>query len=170
MYILTRRLYKGVLNALDLVPPVLIPGLTVLNAVTAHASIDLGCWSNEADQMLFSIGIVYVMVFFVIITYRLVHLEPLVLFLKPTLLLMSAPFEISFLSYLSTKTQVNAFAAMLFYFGFFIIILPLTSMLEQIIATEMGAEYKSGGPSNKQSTYSTTKSTTKLYPPLDNLI
>ena len=47
-------------------------------------------------------------------------------------------------------------------------------MLEQIIATEMVTEqrntqkkeYKIGGPSNKQSTYSTTK----LYPPLDNLI
>jgi tellurite resistance protein len=122
MYILTTRLFKGALNSLDLVPPTLIPGLTVLNAVSAHANIDLGWWGDEADQMLFSIGIVYVMVFFVIITYRLVHLEPLVLFLRPTLLLMSAPFEIGFLSYVSTKTQVDAFAAVLFYFGLFIFI------------------------------------------------
>jgi len=122
MYVLTARLFKGALNSLDLVPPILIPGLTVLNAVAAHASINLGWWSREADQMLFSIGIVYVMVFFVIITYRLVHLQPVTLFFRPTLLLMSAPFEISFLSYISLRTQIDGFAAVLFYFGLFIFI------------------------------------------------
>lgn len=120
--LLTARLFKGALNSLDLVPPMLIPGLTILNAVTAHASIDLGWWSSEADRMLFAIGMVYVMVFFVIITYRLVHREPVITFLKPTLLLMSAPFEVGFLSYISTKPQIDEFASVLFYFGLFIFI------------------------------------------------
>jgi len=38
--------------------------------------------------------------------------------------------------------------ASVFYFGFFTIILPLTSLLEQIIATEMVTEHR-GGPEEK---------------------
>jgi tellurite resistance protein len=129
--LLTIRLFKGHSNCLDLVPPVLIPGLTLLNAVSAHSSINLGWWSREADQMLFAIGIVYVTVFFVIITCRIMLLQPVVLFLKPTLLLMSAPFEVGLLSYLSTKNQIDTAASVLFYFGLFIFIVLLFIVFDQ---------------------------------------
>jgi tellurite resistance protein len=122
MYLLTKRLYKGELKVLDLVPPVLIPGLTVLNAVFTRANLKFDWWEPAADLPLFAIGIVFVMVFFVIITYRLVHLEPPILFLKPTLLLMSAPFTVGFLGYMSTKTHVNELGSVMFFFGFFIFI------------------------------------------------
>ena len=62
------------------------------------------------------------MVFFVIITYRLVHLEQVTLFLKPSLLLMSAPFEVGLLSYLSTRNKIDDFSTVLFFFGLFIFI------------------------------------------------
>jgi tellurite resistance protein len=123
MYLLTKRLYKGELNVLDLVPPVLIPGLTVLNAVFTRVNLKFSWWELPGDMPLFAIGIVFVMVFFVIISYRLVHLEPPILFLKPTLLLMSAPFEVGFLAYVSTKTQVDELGSILFFFGFFIFII-----------------------------------------------
>ena len=125
VYILTVRLFKGSINSLDLVPPVLIPGLTILNAVTAHASVDLGWESKEMDTILFSVGIMYATVFFIIVTYRLIHREPVTLFLKPTLLIMSAPFEVGLLSYLSTRKEIDTFASALFYSGFFIFIVLL---------------------------------------------
>jgi len=123
MYLLTKRLYKGELKVLDLVPPVLIPGLTVLNAVFTRVNLKFSWWETLGDMPLFAIGIVFVMVFFVIISYRLVHLEPPILFLRPTLLLMSAPFEVGFLAYVSTKTQVDELGSVLFFFGFFIFII-----------------------------------------------
>jgi len=123
MYLLTKRLYKGELKVLDLVPPVLIPGLTVLNAVFTRVNLKFSWWETTGDLPLFAIGIVFVMVFFVIISYRLVHLEPPILFLKPTLLLMSAPFEVGFMGYMSTKTQVDELGSVLFFFGFFIFII-----------------------------------------------
>lgn len=122
MFVLTYRLFKGELNVLDAVPPTLIPGLTVLNAVTAGVGMKLGIIENETGTILFSLGIVYVMVFFVIIAYRLVHREPIRIFLKPTLLLMSAPFTVGFLSYVSQVKHVDLFGSVLFYFGFFIFI------------------------------------------------
>ena len=123
MYRLTKRLYKGELKVLDLVPPVLIPGLTVLNAVFTRVNLKFAWWDTAGDMPLFAIGFVFVMVFFVIITYRLVHLEPPIPFLKPTLLLMSAPFEVGFLGYMSTKTHVDELGSVLFFFGFFIFII-----------------------------------------------
>lgn len=120
MYILTSRLCRGELNVLDAVPPTLIPGLTVLNAATAGVSMKFGWFGNEADVILFSLGIAYVFVFFIIITYRLVHRAPVIQFLVPTLLLMCAPFEVGFICYMTQVSTVDLFGSVIFYFGLFI--------------------------------------------------
>lgn len=69
---------------------------------------------------MFSLGIAYEFTFFVIITYRLVHRGPVIPFLVPTLLLMSAPFTVGYICYISTLNEINAFGSVIFYFGFFI--------------------------------------------------
>jgi tellurite resistance protein len=117
MYILMDRLYKGQLSAENAVPPVLIPGLTVLNAANTGGGMQFNWLGNEVDSILFSFGIVYVLLFFIIISYRLIHGGALPLFLGPTLLLMSTPFEASFLAYLKPGASVDRFASVLFYFG-----------------------------------------------------
>ncbi|WP_442587531.1 hypothetical protein ACSBL2_15910 [Pedobacter sp. AW31-3R] len=122
MYILTSRLYRGQLKITDAVPPTLIPGLTVLNTATAGAALKWDWFTHDFDLILFSLGIVYVFVFFVLISYRLIHREPVVTFLVPTLLLMCAPFEIGFLTYMSQVPQVDMFASVIFFFGLFIFV------------------------------------------------
>jgi tellurite resistance protein len=120
MYTLTSRLFRGDLNVLDAVPPTLIPGLTVLNAASAGVAMKFGWFGNEVDTIMFSLGIAYVFTFFVIIAYRLVHRGPVRQFLVPTLLLMSAPFTVSFICYMTRVKVVDTFGAVIFYFGFFI--------------------------------------------------
>ena len=122
MFVLTSRLYRGQLKITDAVPPTLIPGLTVLNTATAGAAMHWGWFTHEFDLILFSLGIVYVFVFFVLISYRLIHREPVIMFLVPTLLLMCAPFEVGFITYMSQVTQVDMFASVIFYFGLFIFV------------------------------------------------
>jgi tellurite resistance protein len=122
MFILTSRLYRGDLKITDAVPPTLIPGLTVLNTATAGAAMKWGWFTHEFDLILFSLGIVYVFVFFVLISYRLIHREPVITFLVPTLLLMCAPFEVGFITYTSQVPQVDMFASVIFYFGLFIFV------------------------------------------------
>lgn len=122
MFILTSRLYRGQLKITDAVPPTLIPGLTVLNTATAGAAMKWGWFTQEFDLILFSLGIVYVFVFFVLISYRLIHREPVITFLVPTLLLMCAPFEVGFITYMTQVTQVDMFASVIFYFGLFIFV------------------------------------------------
>jgi len=122
MFVLTSRLYRGQLKITDAVPPTLIPGLTVLNTATAGAAMKWGWFTQEFDLILFSLGIVYVFVFFVLISYRLIHREPVITFLIPTLLLMCAPFEVGFITYMSQVPQVDMFASVIFYFGLFIFV------------------------------------------------
>lgn len=117
---LTSRLYKGALNVLDTVPPLLIPGLTVLNAATSGVSMKFGWFGNKFDVFLFSVGIAYVFVFFIVITYRLIHRSPVIQFLVPTLLLMSAPFTVGFICYMNIVPFIDLFGTVMFYFGFFI--------------------------------------------------
>jgi tellurite resistance protein len=122
IYVLMGRLYKGQLDPKDAVPPVLIPGLTVLNAANAGRAMQFGMWGNEVNGVLFSFGVVYVLFFFVIITYRLIYGNALALFLKPTLLLMAAPFAVSFLAYVSPGDPVNALASVFFFFGLLLLV------------------------------------------------
>lgn len=122
MFILVSRLFKGNLSVLDAVPPTLIPGLTVLNSASAGAYMKFGWLGSDVNIILFALGISYVFTFFVIIMYRLVHRSPVVTFLRPTLLLMCAPFEVGFIAYMTHFTAVDLFGSTIFYFGLFIFI------------------------------------------------
>jgi tellurite resistance protein len=122
IYVLMGRLYKGRLDPKSAVPPVLIPGLTVLNAANAVRAMQFGIWGSEINGILFSFGIAYVLLFFVIITHRLIYGDVLALFLEPTLLLMSAPFAVSFLAYVSPGDPVNSFASVFFFFGLLLLV------------------------------------------------
>jgi tellurite resistance protein len=117
LYALTARLLKGQLSAGDVLPPVLIPGLTALNAANTGAGMQFGNWGKEADLILFSVGIVYVLLFFVLISYRLIQGGTILASLVPTLLLVSAPFEVGFLAYMHQAAAVDCFASVLFFFG-----------------------------------------------------
>jgi len=120
LYVMTSRLLKGNLVAANTAPALLIPGLTVLNAATAGAAMKLSEFGHLAQISLFSMGIVYTFTFFVLIASRIVHEAPLNNFLRPSLLLMCAPFEIGFQTYISIAGHVDLFATGIFYFGLFI--------------------------------------------------
>ena len=86
---------------------------------------------KEVDLILFSVGIVYVFVFFIIILFRLVYREPIVPFLVPTLLLMSAPFEVGVSAYISQTGQIDFFASVIFFFGLFTFMVILFHVLKE---------------------------------------
>lgn len=156
MYVLTSRLFRGDLNVLDAVPPTLIPGLTVLNAATTGISMGFGWFGDEIDTIMFSLGIAYVFTFFVIISYRLVHRAPVIPFLVPTLLLMSAPFTVSFICYMTRITSIDAFGSVLFYFGFFIYVVLFLNVFKKglkFMISWWGACFSTGALANASLKY-----------------
>ena len=120
MYLLTARMFNGNITVRNALPPILIPGLVVLNAATSGTAMQFGWWGKEVDLILFSFGIILVFSLFIITLYRLVYLEKIDAFFQPTLLLMSAPFEVGFLSYVSRSKTIDTFASVIFFFGLMI--------------------------------------------------
>jgi tellurite resistance protein len=120
MCLLTARMFNGNINIRNALPPILIPGLVVLNAATSGAAMQFGWWGKEVDLILFSFGIMLVFSLFAITLYRLMYLEKIDTFFQPTLLLMSAPFEVGFLAYVSRSKTIDTFASVIFFFGLLI--------------------------------------------------
>ena len=151
MYVLTSRLFKGRLAVTDAVPAILIPGLTVLNAATSGASINFNSSGSQTDSFLFSLGIIYTFTFFILISYRLIHHGPVTNFLKPSLLLMCAPFEVGFQSYVSMVQRVDQFASVIFYFGLFIFVVLFFHVFNKSLTFETswwGACFSTGALAN----------------------
>ena len=151
MYVLTERLFSGNLSATNTMPALLIPGLTTLNAATAEAVMKFGNVGNHVDMFLFSIGIIYTFTFFVLIAYRMTHYDPLSNFLKPSFLLMCAPFEIGFQTYVSITRQVDLFASVIFYFGLFIYVVIFFLVFTKSLTFELswwGACFSTGALTN----------------------
>jgi tellurite resistance protein len=151
IYVLTSRLFKGRLADTDAVPAILIPGLTVLNAATSGASMNFNSYGSQTDSFLFSLGIIYTFTFFILITYRLIHHGPVTNFLKPSLLLMCAPFEVGFQSYVSMVERVDQFASVIFYFGLFIFVVLFFHVFNRSLTFETswwGACFSTGALAN----------------------
>jgi tellurite resistance protein len=158
LYVLTSRLYKGRLAVPDAVPPILIPGLTALNAATSGAAMQFGVYGYQANGFLFSAGIIYTLTFFVLITYRLLHFGPVPGALKPSLLLLCAPFEIGFQSYVSLVRRVDGFASVIFCFGLFIFIVLFFHVFNKALSFGLswwGACFSTGALANAALRYAT---------------
>jgi tellurite resistance protein len=96
-------------------------------AGVAYAPLDIS-W------FFFSIGLVFWIVLFTILFYRLFFHNPLPERLLPTLFIMIAPPAVGFISYVKLTGAVDSMARILYYFGLFIFVLmiPQLKMLARI--------------------------------------
>lgn len=83
----------------------------------------------EVSWFFFSIGMVFWLVLQTIILNRLFFHEPLPARLTPTLFILMAPPSIGFIAYVGLTGQMDAFARVLFYTGFFLMLLLASNAL-----------------------------------------
>jgi tellurite resistance protein len=81
--------------------------------------------SMELNWFFFSIGLLFWIVLFTIIMYRMVFHHPLPENLLPTLFIMIAPPAVGFISYLHMEPDLDNFARFLYYSGLFLTLLLL---------------------------------------------
>jgi tellurite resistance protein len=81
---------------------------------------------SEISWFFFSIGIVFWLVLFTIIFYRVLFHQPLPDKLMPTFFILIAPPAVGFLSYVSLAGELDAFARVLYFLALFLTILLLT--------------------------------------------
>ena len=119
-FTLVSRLLRGKVDAGHALPAWLIPGVATLDIVVAGGGAPQA-WARELNLFSLAVGTMVALVFFTMIMSRLFHHhEKLAIELVPSLMILIAPFEVGFLAYTSFFQRVDAFAAMLFYFGLFI--------------------------------------------------
>jgi tellurite resistance protein len=120
-FVSVARLLKGNVDTAHAVPAWLIPGVATLDIAVAGGTMPMA-WAHEVNLFAAGVGAVAALVFFTLIFSRLVHRDPLVPGMVPSLMILIAPFEVGFLAYVSITQHVDMFASLLFYFGLFLFV------------------------------------------------
>ncbi|ADZ71327.1 SLAC1 anion channel family protein [Polymorphum gilvum] len=84
--------------------------------------------SPEISWFFFSIGLVFWLLLFTIILYRVIFHQPLPERMIPTLFILIAPPAVGFLSWLQLTDSLDAFARILYYIALFLTLLLLTQV------------------------------------------
>ncbi|MEO7578618.1 MAG: C4-dicarboxylate ABC transporter [Massilia sp.] len=117
--ILFSRLFDGNADPGSVAPAWLIGGVGSLDIVVTGAALKAE-WTTEVNLLAAAVGAVSAVVFFVLIFSRLVHHEPLAAALRPSKMILVAPFSVGFIAYVNLVQKVDMFAALLFYFALFL--------------------------------------------------
>jgi tellurite resistance protein len=84
--------------------------------------------SAEISWFFFSVGLVFWLVLFTIVLYRVIFHDPLPERLVPTLFILIAPPAVGFLAYVAINGTVDSFARVLYYTAFFLTLLLFTQL------------------------------------------
>jgi tellurite resistance protein len=120
--IMISRLMNGNASPASVVPAWLIAGVGTLDIVVTGGTFT-SRWTNEINLLAAAIGGVSAIVFFVLIFSRLIHHEPLAAGMRPSKMILVAPFPVGFIAYVNLMHKVDMFAALLFYFGMFLFVI-----------------------------------------------
>lgn len=128
--VIASRLLEGRQDPAHAAPAWLIPGVATLDIAVAGGSLPLP-WAHEVNFLAVAIGTVLALLFFTMILSRLIHHDPLPAPMKPSMIILIAPFEVGFLAYVNVTGRVDMFAALLFYFGLFLFIVLATKVFRR---------------------------------------
>jgi tellurite resistance protein len=103
-------------------PALLIPGVATLDIVVTGTTMPFS-WAHEVNMLAFAVGSIIAGVLIVLIFSRLRHHEVMPVSMRPSLLVLVAPFAVGFLAYTNLTGRVDIFASSLFYFAFFLLLL-----------------------------------------------
>jgi tellurite resistance protein len=120
--VMISRLLNGNGSPVSVVPAWLIMGVGSLDIVVTGGAFTEG-WAHEINLLAAAVGSVSAIVFFVLIFSRLVHHEPLADGMRPSKMILVAPFAVGFIAYVNLVQKVDMFAALLFYFGLFLFVI-----------------------------------------------
>lgn len=113
------RLLKGKLAPGHMLPVWIIPGVGVLDIGVTGGHMPMA-WAAEINLGAMAVGAMLALVLWTLIIHRLAHGDPLPARMRPSLMILMAPFAVGFLAWVHVFGQVDRFAGALFYFGLFV--------------------------------------------------
>jgi tellurite resistance protein len=126
--VMISRLLNGNAEPTTVVPAWLIAGVGSLDIVVTGGALAAE-WTYQVNLLAAAIGAVSAVVFFILIFSRLIHHEPLALAMRPSKMILVAPFAVGFIAYVNLVQKVDMFAALLFYFGLFLFVIIACRLL-----------------------------------------
>ncbi|AXI03899.1 SLAC1 anion channel family protein [Aquirhabdus parva] len=120
-FIIVSRLLQGKIDATHALPVWLIPSVGTLDIPVTGGHMSMA-WAHELNLFSMAVGMVLALVFFTMITSRLIHQEKIAPPMLPSMMILMAPFPVGFLAYTHFTQHVDQFAGLLFYFGLFLFI------------------------------------------------
>ena len=120
--IMISRLLNGSAAPASVVPAWLIAGVGSLDIVVTGGALTAE-WTREVNLLGAAVGGVSAIVFFVLIFSRLIHQEPLAAPMRPSKMILVAPFAVGFIAYVNLVQKVDMFATLLFYFALFLFVI-----------------------------------------------
>jgi tellurite resistance protein len=137
-YTIISRLLRGKIDSGHAVPAWLIPGVATLDITVAGGTMPMA-WARELNVFALAVGGFVALVLFTLIVSRLIHhQDQLATGLLPSLMILIAPFEVGFLAYTNFTQRVDDFAAILFYFGFFLFLILAAKVFKRSIPFAAG--------------------------------
>jgi tellurite resistance protein len=124
------RLLDGNGSPASMVPVWLIAGVGSLDIVVTGGAFATP-WTHEINLLAAAIGSVSAVIFFVLIFARLVHHEPLAAGMRPSKMILVAPFAVGFIAYVNLAHRIDMFASLLFYFGLFLFVIISVRLLRK---------------------------------------
>lgn len=115
------RLLKGKLASDHMLPVWVIPGVGVLDIGVTGGHMPMA-WAGEINLLAMAVGTMVALVLWTLIIHRLAHGEPLPPRMRPSLMILMAPFAVGFLAWVNVFGQVDRFAGALFYFALFVFV------------------------------------------------
>ncbi len=116
------QLKRGNQEPQHVVPALFIPSVGSLNISATGAPMSMP-WAAELSLFSTATGTFLALIFMVMVMSRLIHQDPLIKKMIPSLMILVAPFEVGFLVYTSASDTMDRFAGMLFYAGLFLFIM-----------------------------------------------
>lgn len=120
--VVVSRLLNGGAAPDSAAPAWLIAGVGSLDIVVTGGAFTAG-WAREVNLLAAAVGGVSAIVFFVLIFSRLIHQAPLAAAMRPSIMILVAPFGVGFIAYVNLTRKVDMFAALLFYFALFLFVI-----------------------------------------------
>lgn len=129
-FVIVSRLLGGQVDASHALPAWLISGVATLDIAVTGGGVTLP-WAAETSLAAGAVGSVLALAMFVLIVGRLVHREPLAPAMRPSLMILVAPFAVGFLAYANIAGHLDRFAGLLFWFGVFIFLVAATQVFRR---------------------------------------
>lgn len=120
--VMISRMLNGNAAPATVMPAWLIAGVGSLDIVVSGGAFMEG-WAYQVNLLAAAVGSISAIVFFILIFSRLIHHDPLVDGMRPSKMILMAPFSVGFIAYVNLVQRVDMFASLLFYFGLFLFVI-----------------------------------------------